>query len=462
MIMKIKNIYSSLFLVLAVVAFSACTFQQEDLFDESASLRIEHFNDQLKQRLVDQSTNGNKGWVIQYFVAGSSEEIFEGVNLFGSFEASGKVTLASNHRFMRNGNANKYTECVSTYELLREEGPVLAFNTWNDVLTVLVDPVNPSSGANDGEGMNGDQNLAFKAYDGNNILFRGERHSAEVRFVPCTTDWAAYTVMTALTKQRISSSTLNSYYVTNGVDTLYFTGLNTGIISYQERLVEPLEVKTLTCVFSPTGFRINHVDSLADNAFQEFTLSDDKSHLISEDGKTKVIPAWDWYITDCSSTWKLDESTFTDEQKTLYQQMAAEVKKAGATLELDSIAIGRIQEMVTEGSLSYQVRYPGLVCCIHGPKKMGRVPQYRPYIDMDIDQPEYGVINFGKSALSRSIDNMKLFEDTDLKSLCEQFAASIYGTYNMVPDNYFRPTQATLTPANGGNSILLKLKPIAD
>ena len=458
-----KNIFRSLFVALAAVSFGACTFQQDDLFDESASLRIENFNEQLKDKLVKQSTNGNNGWVMQYFTVGTDEEDFEGVNIVASFEASGKVTLASNHRFMRGSNAGNYTESTSTYDMLKEEGPVLSFNTWNDVLTVMVDPVNPLTGARDGEGMNGDQNLAFKAYDGNSIVFRGERHGAEVRFVPCETSAAAYLTIVEVRKSISTSSTLNSYYVTNGdADTLYLTGLNTGLPSYQDRLVEPLEVKPRSCVFTPYGFRMNRVDSLGGKGFQEFTMSDDKTYLVANNGITKLIPCWDWYIWDCSSTWKLDESSFTTEQAALFDQMKTEVKKVNANFELDSIAIGRTTETVTEGAYTYQMRYPGLVCCVHGPKKMGRVPQYRPYIDMNIDKPEYGVLKFSHSALDRTTDNMQIFAETNLQNLCKQFAATIYGTYKMEPDKTFRPTQATLTPTGSGNPILLMLKPIKD
>ena len=74
MIMSRKNIFQPLFLTLIALVFSACSFQQDDLFDESASLRIEHFNEQLKDRLVQQSTNGNNGWVMQCFTAGTKVE----------------------------------------------------------------------------------------------------------------------------------------------------------------------------------------------------------------------------------------------------------------------------------------------------------------------------------------------------------------------------------------------------
>ena len=142
--MKHQNIYQAI-LPVSVLAFvfSACTFEQEDFFDESASLRIQHTNDNVKNILCQGSEQN--GWLIQYFVAGTEDYDFEGFNLFGRFYDNGKVTLSSNHRYLRNGNAGSYTKYTSFYEMLAEEGPVLSFDTWNDVLTVFVDPVSPSS-----------------------------------------------------------------------------------------------------------------------------------------------------------------------------------------------------------------------------------------------------------------------------------------------------------------------------
>ena len=186
-----KGVFGLLFsfaLSTSLFVFTGCSrFEENDSFDESAALRIVHFNESLKSRLVEQSTNGNNGWVIQYFVAGTGDVDFEGFNLYGRFYNDGKVTLAGNHRFLRNGNANKYTEFNSLYDVVKEEGPVLAFNSWNDVLTVFTDPVDPASAPNNlvknGEGMCGDQNLVFHGYEGNNILFSGQRYASRVRFV---------------------------------------------------------------------------------------------------------------------------------------------------------------------------------------------------------------------------------------------------------------------------------------
>jgi len=450
--------------LLAGTLFSACTFEQEDLFDEAAAKRIDHFNDDLKSRLVEQSSADKYGWVIQYFVAGTDEEDFEGFNLFGRFSASGTALLAGNHRFLRNGNANKYTEAVSSYEMLKEEGSVVSFNTWNDVLTVFADPVDPSKApntiANDGEGMNGDYNFVFAGFEGNNILFRGERHDAEIRFIPCDRPWTQYIDDVAAAKRSITSSTLTSYYVTDGTeDTLYIDGLNTGVFVYEDRLEDPLQASTHTCVFTLNGLRLNNAMSFGDHTFQEMTVAPDRERLLNEDGTVQIIPMWDSYIAESKNRYRLDPASFTTEQAALYAQMEIEVKKVNSKYELDSLTIGRISETQDDGSNAFM---PGLIACVHGPKKMGRTPLYYPYVNMNYDKPAYGTIRFWQSPVDRPNTYMSMFDGTDLKALCQQFAATLYGTYKMVPDDYFRPTVATLNPVSGGTRVNLILRPIKD
>ena len=195
------------------------------------------------------------------------------------------------------------------------------------------------------------------------------------------------------------------------------------------------------------------------HSYQEFTLTSDKSGLVNEDGTVKVIPTWDLYILNCPSFWRITPESFTAEQTTLYQQMEAEIQKVNSNYVLDSIAIGRMSE--TQGT--QRVRIPALVLCVHGPTKMGRTPQYNPYLNMNILKPEFGTIKFEQSpAIDASNAYMDMFAATTLKTLLQQFAASLYGTYTMQPDDCFRPTWATLTPVVGGSPLKLNLKKIKD
>lgn len=459
-----KNIFGTLLTLLAgSLLTTACMFSQEDVFDEPAANRINTVNDDLQQRLVAQSTGGNQGWVIQYFV-GDGEH--EGFNIFASFDANGKVTLASDHRYLRNGKANTYTEHTSLYKMLAEEGPVLSFITWNDVLTVFADPVDPDQAPNtlvkDGEGMFGDYNLVFNGYEGDNILFRGERHGTGVRFIPCDRPWTTYIADVANLRKKIVNNTIQTFYLVNGTDTMYYQGLYDGTnVQHIDRPEDPLYITSFNSLFTLDGFRLNRADTLSGASFQQFHLAADNTLLLSEDEKVKVIPTWDLYVSNCATMLGLNPEYFTAEQTALYQQMEAEVKKVNANFVLDSIGIVRTSETITISGVPVKVKYPGLVACVHGPKKMGRVPLYYPYVNMGIYKPTYGVLKFEESAEETSTA-MSTFAATDLKTMLKQFAATLYGTYNMTIDNTFRPTRATLTPTEGGVTQQLVMPAIKD
>lgn len=427
-----------------------CTFEQEDYFDETAALRVTHLNQKIKERLVQQSAGGNHGWVIQYFVAGTDDYNFEGFNLFGDFKESGSVTLAGNHRFLRNGNANKYTEDISTFKMLGEEGPVLSFDTWNDILTVFEDPVDPSAApsslVDDGEGMNGDHNLVMSSFKDDEIIFLGERHRAQIRFIPCDLPWEEYIQTVTDMKNKITNTTLTSYYVTNGTDTMYFSRLNRGYFNYVDRLVDPLKNKVLSCVFTPEGFRLHRVDSLSTNAFQEFTLADDESCLQNEDRTVQVIPCWDKYILNHTAVWKMDTELFSAEQKSLYEQIDAAAKVFNTAWSLESIGIGK-----STGSNAIN----GLVLTFY--TNTAKTKTNTAGVALTITRAAYGQIRVGYSADNKVDKNMESMvkRSPDMENLARAFAATLNGLYDVTPNNYFLPTGGEFTAVSGGTTFKL-------
>lgn len=436
----------------SVFTFTGCTrFEEDDLFDESAALRVTRFNEQLQSRLVAQSSDENYGWVIQYYVAGNEDTDFEGFNLFGRFYDSGKVTLAGNHRFLREGKAGSLTEFTSLYELLKEEGPVLAFNSWNDILTVFVDPVDPSVAPNyivkDGEGMGGDQNLVFQDYVNDNIIFRGERYSAEVRFVPCDRPWQTYIDDTEATKKHIANSTITSYYVVCGTDTLYFKNLRSGIITYCERVNDPLFPSIVNCVFTPNGFSLQHRNKIGKTSFQDFTLTDDKSRLVSENDSVQVIATWDNYIVSARNTvWDFDQEKLTDEQKDLLTQLNTELKKFNKNYSFAKLGIGR-----SSGADAVK----GLVLTFY--TNAAKTKTNTAGLSLDFYRPVFGQMKISYSEDSKTDKNLvALNNKCSAETVLRQFAASLSGTYDIVPDDYFLPTGCELQAIGGGNNYTLK------
>lgn len=429
----------------AAMVTTSCQFEDDDFFDKSASLRVEKTNTELKD-LLPKPANG---WVMQYFT-GTGVAHFEGFNLFAKFESDMKVTMAGNHRLLRNGNAGKYTEHKSLYSLLLEDSPVLAFNTWNDILTPLVDPVDPYKAPNmllkDGAGMQGDNNFVIVRYNENEVIMRGERYSAEVRLVVCDRDWKQY-ISDCNDMKKLICGKISSYYIMNDSESLYLTGIAGGRVRKSERLEDPIRRDSLACVFTPNGIRFEKKDSLGKNAFQEFKLTADKTQLLNEDGSVKIVPTWDEYLMTYSGVLTLDESRFSAAQNAVFNNINNEVKKFNNTWSLKSIGLGR-----GAGANANN----GIIFTFYTNK--AKTSDVKAYMELKQER-----ISLGKIAISQS-DNPEC--DNNLTTIaskasgiinyCKQMASTLKGKYDVVPNDYFSPTGATYTAYEGGQTFVLK------
>lgn len=431
--------------VVASVTLTACTFEDEDYFDESASLRIEHTNQAIQNALV----SAPNGWVMQYYT-GTGVAHFEGFNLFAKFEDSEKVLLAGDHRFLRDGNSNVYTECSSLYEMLLEDGPVLAFNTWNDVLSPFVDPVSPWAApgniVKDGAGMQGDNNFVVMSYNDDEVILRGERYRAEVRLVKCDRTWDEYIADTKAMKDRITSSSINAYLVTNDVDSMYFVGLRKGVFRYCERVYDPLKIDSLACCFTPNGFRTEHENTLGENTFQEFTLSEDGTCLVNEDGTVKVTALWDDYVITNTTLWKFDTSVFSAEQASLYEQINQEIKKHNSNWSLESIGIGK-----STGGNSVI----GLVLTFYTNAAQTKTNTAGLALTrVKVGDKQMQIISEETDKVDKNMETI-CKKATNMENLVRSFAATLNGVYSITPDDFFLPTGGTFTAINGGTTFVL-------
>lgn len=443
--------YIAMGVAFATIALAGCSqFQEDNLFDESAALRIEHNAEKLQNILVD----APNGWVLQYYT-GRGISVFEGFNLFAKFERSGKVTLAGDHRFLRNGNAGKYTEHSSLYELIREDGLVLAFNTWNDVLTPFVDPVAfwaaPDILVKDGEGMQGDQNLVVKFMSENQIILRGERYDAEVRLVKADRDWQTYIADTKAMKERFTSDEINSYYITAGDQTMYVVGLKNGRYRISERVKNPLKVDSLSCCFTPYGFRNESVDTLAGHIFQEFKMAEDGSALLSEDGSVRIIATWDTNLAESDKVMWFDGETLSADLKAKYDQLMAVLETANKVYS-PRIGIGR--SALTSGANGVV----GLVIEWYSNRRLTKPSLTRGGLTMKRSVPVMGQMTITYEENSTTDNDMKdlLDKDAALVDLVRGFAAALAGTYQMTPNNNFVPTEVLFQSLEGESSFKLK------
>ena len=449
---KMKDIrYITMCVAVVAIALTGCSrFEEDDLFEESAALRIEHNADKLQEILVD----APYGWVMQYYTGGGVS-IFEGFNLFAKFDKGGKVTMAGDHRFLRDGNAGKYTESASLYEVIREDGLVLAFNTWNDILTPFVDPVAfwaaPQFIIKDGEGMQGDQNLVIKSMSGTEIICRGERYDAEVRLVKADRDWQTYIADTKAMKERITSDNIKSYYITGGGETMYLVGLKGGRYRFCERVNNPLRIDSLSCCFTPYGFRNERVDTIGGHVFQEFKMNEDGSALVNEDGTVRVIATWDTYLAETDEVMWINGETITGELKPLYDQLMAALDAADKVYS-PRIGIGR--SALTTGANSVA----GLVIEWYSNRRLTKPSLTRGGLTMKRSVPAMGQMTISYEENSTTDNDMKdlLAKDDALVGLVRGFAAALAGTYQMTANSNFVPTEVQFQSLEGDKTFNLK------
>ena len=445
----INKLLTSVFVGCGIAAvLTSCRFEDEDYFDQPAALRIEQTTAEIQKTLVGVPN----GWVIQYFTA---DEEVEGFNILARFDQGGKVTMAGNHRFLRDGNANKYTESESIYNMLQEDGLVLAFNTWNDVLTPFVDPVAfwaaPDILVKDGEGMQGDQNLVVKFMSENQIILRGERYDAEVRLVKADRDWQTYIADTKAMKERFTSDGLDSYYITAGDQTMYVVGLKNGRYRISERVKNPLKVDSLSCCFTPYGFRNESVDTLAGHIFQEFKMAEDGSALLSEDGSVRIIATWDTNLAESDEVMWFDGETMSADLKAKYDQLMAVLETANKVYS-PRIGIGR--SALTSGANGVV----GLVIEWYSNRRLTKPSLTRGGLTMKRSVPVMGQMTITYEENSTTDNDMKdlLDKDAALVDLVRGFAAALAGTYQMTPNNNFVPTEVLFQSLEGESSFKLK------
>ena len=133
-----------LFLVLAIPALlTSCLFDEEDLFDKSASERIEAAKQEAKTVLE----SAENGWHVRYFPSPTQE--FGGYNLFFKF-SEGSVTVASEIE------SNPSITETSLYSLGEDLGVTLNFDTKNSLINYFVHPKNPDNIGSTYKGMEGD------------------------------------------------------------------------------------------------------------------------------------------------------------------------------------------------------------------------------------------------------------------------------------------------------------------
>ena len=341
-----------LFIGLAVASLlCACNRDEKNLFDQSAAERAQSTLENAKTIL----TAPSNGWEMLYFANRESR----GYNVIVTFYKNGKVVATANNALT---TKNQMVTDSSTWLVKNDYGPIISFDTYNQVLHAWANPdptpeVDPKQkDYTVGDGYLGDYEFLLLEATPERIVLKGKKHSAYTILRPMPS-------MTAEDYFKKVNAQLNNYFGNGSIMTLqqgdqayYLHNGATGIFT-KTAVGEPVpDANPDIYPLCPTldGFVVcSSFDSqeyLTRGAAMEhmYTLTNDK--FIGEQGS--IISAGDLYllfVTYISNNkgWKADltasTGTFADAAGAFTDALIAQTKDNKA--KLSSVAITHVDSM---------------------------------------------------------------------------------------------------------------------
>lgn len=164
---------------LLAATFAACSRDEESLFDKPAAIRAQ----EAITNAFDVLTSNETGWEMAYFP--NLEASAMGYNMVLKFSKNGNVSVTAKNSATTNNKI--MTDTASTWDVKSDYGPILTFDTYNDVFHAFSDP------KENGAGLLGDYEFLILKATPELVLLKGKKHSAYTVMRPMkNTDLAAY------------------------------------------------------------------------------------------------------------------------------------------------------------------------------------------------------------------------------------------------------------------------------
>ncbi|MCM1176677.1 MAG: DUF4302 domain-containing protein [Clostridium sp.] len=289
-----KKTYLMLLAILPFL-FQSCLFEDKDLFDKTASERLEEFLAEYKALL----SSSENGWLLEYY---PDEELtyggyayvvnFTDEDVVASFELAEDLSKT----------------VISYYKLTGDDGPVLTFDTYNEYLHYFATP-----DINDYEAMHGDYefNIAGKSDDGSEVYLTGKKTGNRMTLRKIDSAPAEYLAKVVEVSDAMAAP---AYSLSIGeieaecemeYNVIYYSYSVTGTSDGETAAPVELYEGQIPFCFTPSGIHFYEPAEIDGVTYDSMTFKDNT--LVSEDGKlviSKIIPplnqmlvTGDWFIS---------------------------------------------------------------------------------------------------------------------------------------------------------------------
>lgn len=256
-----KNLLYFLFLMSFV--FTGCVKDQDDIFDLPSAQRAEQLNKDCKSTLVA----APNGWVMEYY---PSTQYYGGSFIYMTFDQD-SVWMTD--------EAKLDLTPVSFYSLKMDNGPVLSFDTYNEVIHKYADP------GQDGIGYGGDYEFIIVSVSPDVIMLTGKKGFDKIVMRPLA---QGKTFAQYLDEVKSMDSYLNmspQWRLIDGNDTLYISGDDKRHFKTSADPAFLSNVMANAALPTQDGIIFNPALELNGKSYSTFKFSDDKTSLIPTDSK---------------------------------------------------------------------------------------------------------------------------------------------------------------------------------
>ena len=271
-----------LYMLLAAGAFSvqSCLHDNEDVFDTPAAQRIEEVV-AADKALLESATNG---WKFEYYLG--DDYVYGGLNYFVKFQ-DGKAYVSGE-------NGGPGVVASSSYDVIADMGPVLTFNTYNEVFHYYAQPE-----SNQVEGYQGDFEFVIMKTTNDSIYLQGKKWGNKMLMTRMADDFSAddYLEKTAQLADAINfldyKADVNGENVTLSLDTDY---------SWMYYTTKDGEEISMPYIYTPTGLKLREPIEVNGVSMQffNFTYDADNQWITNNESNIKFtgVPIEGWHTYD--------------------------------------------------------------------------------------------------------------------------------------------------------------------
>ncbi|GAB1416595.1 hypothetical protein MASR2M117_20010 [Paludibacter sp.] len=347
-------IYVAIFFFSIII--SSCVNEEPDIFDASPAERINKAISDYRAVL----TSAENGWIMDYYANPASG----GYPILVKFNQSGSAILASKNIFLPN---QAYLSDSCLYDIIGDNGPVLTFNTYSNILHIFASPDFIDDPDYLGYGLEGDYEFVISKATSDSVWLKGKKHESAIllRKIQQNVSWKTYMNQTYKLDSLLFS--YNSPNLKLKINTTTYT-LSGGYTHVFEVKKSEAKLYDLPFIMTNEGVKLYEVIEIDGLKLKEFKLNSAKDALVSTDNpQIKLVGINDLslhFTSQSNKEWKFVSKNTSQN----YNQLIQEVKQSAVNIySADSLDLAIEYSSARESFVLLLTRYknqekfPGMI-----------------------------------------------------------------------------------------------------